>query len=311
MTVAVRTVTEYDRQAVKTAIDDALRTLPQDPLDACRTVLLKPNFIVPEDHRKASTTHPEFYLAAAELLLDAGKAVTIADSPAFGSTGMCIRAHKARAECRRLGVNILNLRRSRRIDGVPKHPHYGTLSIAADLERFDAVVNLPKLKVHGQFVFTGATKNLFGCVVGKRKAYRHFRSQNCLEGFARMIHATAAAVNPVLNLGDGIAALHKNGPRNGEPYPLETVVVSDSYLEFDWYFARRIGLDPATTPLFRVVPKGRRQQLEAACKDLFTDPAFTVPDDFVPAPPNPIEFTLGRVVRSVWKSIRTRSLTAE
>jgi uncharacterized protein (DUF362 family) len=313
MAVSVQTVETYDRDAIKDAVSSGVQDFGgfNQLLDGKQKILLKPNFLLAETPDKCSTTHPEVYLAVAELLQDFGKTVTIGDSPAFGSAQGCVKKHGAWQECKERDIDVISFGRARLLKGVPGDKYFAQLSIAAELGEFDAVVNIPKLKVHCQFAFTGATKNLFGCVTGKRKTYRHFHCGDKIDGFARMILKTAKAVAPVLNIGDGILALHRNGPRNGEPYPLQTITVSDDYLEHDWYVARRIGLDPGSTPLFDVVPEEEREQLQQRCQPLFDSPEFSVPQGFEQAQLTPIAFTFGRMLRSVWKSIRARSLVTE
>ena len=48
--------------------------------------------------------------------------------------------------------------------------------IARAVHEADVVINLPKLKTHGMMTVTGAVKNLFGCIPGKRKVQWHFNA---------------------------------------------------------------------------------------------------------------------------------------
>ena len=310
MAVTIQTVPDYQREPLKAAIGAALDRLGglERFLAGKRRVLLKPNFIVPDHHDKCSTTHPDFILAVAELVLATGREVTVADSPAFGSTTMCLRVQGALAECRARGIRVLTFRRSRPLAGLDDFPPFRHLTVAAELQDFDAVINLPKLKVHQQTVFSGATKNLFGCVVGKRKPYRHFICHDDPSAFSRMILVTARAVGPVLNLGDGVQALHRDGPRRGQPFPLQRVIASDSYFEHDWVQCRLFGLDPRRTPLFAEVSEAERAAVEHACAGVLADPACAPAAGFVLAWETPIGFTFGRVAKSAWKSLKTAVL---
>ncbi len=310
MAITAKTVENYDREQIKTALRAALAEFGglEQLLAGKQEILLKPNFLVPADRRKGITTHPEVYLAVAELLLELGKNVTIGDSPAFASAQMCVRFHGARRECRRKGIRIITFRKVRQIAGAPNGKRFRKLSIAAELAGFDALINIPKLKVHQQCVFSGATKNLYGCVPGKRKAFRHFLSGNDPQLFARMILANASAANPALNIGDGILALHKRGPRTGgELYPLSRLLVSDSYLELDWLFCRLIGLDPEATPLFQVIPIELKAGLEDACRHLLESTDFTVAENFQLSPATPIRFSAWHMLKSIWKSFKASS----
>ncbi|RMD80142.1 MAG: DUF362 domain-containing protein [Lentisphaerae bacterium] len=275
-------------------------------LDA-KEILLKPNFVVPEHHERWSTTHPVFYLTVAEILREWGKNVTIGESPAFGSTRQALARHNALQRCHELGVRFLTFRKTKTIPGIPGHPHFHKLTVAAELDDFDAVINLPKLKVHCQTVFTGATKNLYGCVPGKRKAYRHFVSGNDLSAFMKMIHMTAAHVAPVFNIADGIVMMHRKGPRGGEPFALNRIIASESYLQLDWLFAAMIGLDPASQPLFRALPDTQVEQMRNELAAYTSDhPDFPSLTGFCHATPIDIEFSVPQMLRSLWRSLRQK-----
>lgn len=308
MATALETVTRYDRAAVREAILAGCAPLGglTRIVAGRRRVLVKPNFLLPEPPAAASTTHPAVYMTLATLLAEMGCEVTIADSPAFGPASLVARRHGVLRECRRLGVRVMTLRRAREVAGVADCPVFGRLTVARELERFDAVVNVPKLKVHQQTVITGATKNLFGCVTGKRKAYRHLACRNDLAMFSRMILRNAEVVAPVLTVADGVVALHRRGPRGGAPYPLERLVVSDSWLETDWLFCRMIGLEPVEVPLFQALEASVRERVEASLADVLRSPQFRVAEGFEPAPRSPIAFTLGRLVRSAVRSVLRR-----
>jgi uncharacterized protein (DUF362 family) len=266
-----------------------------------KKLLLKPNFVIPE--MKPSNTHPDFYMAIAETLQGCGYSVTIGESPAFGSAESALRKHGVLKECRDKGIGVLTFRKNRTIEGMDGHKRWGKLTIAAELEEFDGIVNLPKVKVHQQFVFTGATKNLYGCVVGKRKAHRHFVSDNDLAAFAKMIIVNAKAVSPVLNVADGIEALHVRGPRGGEPFSLGRILLSDDFFEMDWVMATMIGLNPPDTPLFSVFSDTDKATLVRACAPVFELEELPDVSGFIQSFRTPIEFGFKQMVRSVFKSI--------
>ena len=308
MATTFRDIESYNRDEIKSALDSALNDIGglDKYLNDKTKILIKPNFVVAESHLKGSTTHPDFYMAVAEYLMAHGKQVTIGESPAFGSAQMTCRSHGVYKECKDKGIDIITFKKAESYEGLEDKKQYRNLSIAKELNDFDAMINLPKLKVHQQFVFTGATKNLYGCVTGKRKAYRHFVCENNPQLFARMILANAEMAKPVLNFGDGIMALHKRGPRNGEPYPLHKIILSDSYLEFDWLFCEMIKLDQMQTPLFQVLSDDERDQLKSAIAPLLAR-MKRAGDDFQLSEESDIAFSAGRVIKSVWKSIKTGS----
>lgn len=303
MPVLIKTVTNYNRDVIAQRFREALDELggPSKVFGDRKRLLLKPNFVIPE--LKPSNTHPDFYMAIAETLMGCGYSVTIGESPAFGSAEMALRRHGVLKECRDKGIGTLTFKRNKTIPGVEGHARWEKLTIAAELAEFDGIVNLPKVKVHQQFVFTGATKNLYGCVVGKRKAHRHFVSDNDLEAFAQMIVVNANAVAPVLNVADGIEALHVHGPRGGKAFPLHRILVSDNHFEIDWVMATMIGLKPENTPLFRIFDEDEKAALVRACSPALKTEDLPDVSTFIQSDRSPIEFGFKQMVRSVMKSL--------
>jgi uncharacterized protein (DUF362 family) len=298
--------TSYQREQIKNLLRPILdeQNLFKAPETTRRRVLLKPNFVKTLPRDDASTTHPEFYMAIAELLLERGCEVGIGESPAIGSCAGALRTHGVLDECRERGIHVIEFKQPENYAGVSEEKHYRELTIAHELRDWDAIINLPKLKTHRQFTFTGASKNLYGCVTGKRKFFRHNLCGNDPKRFARMILANAAKANCVLHIGDGIEALHVLGPTGGKNYPLGKIIVSDDYLTHDWLFCRLTNLDPLTTPLFQAAGRAAQDRVDAACREIVESPDFRVTEDFIHAPLIHISFSPWHIARSGWRTVK-------
>ena len=98
MAVYLSKQSTYSREAIKTATADLIAHFDIS-LSDFSSILLKPNFVVSESHKRGSTTPPDFYMAIAELLMDHGISVSIGDSPAFGSTRSTLKRHSVYKEC--------------------------------------------------------------------------------------------------------------------------------------------------------------------------------------------------------------------
>ena len=294
---------DYDRNAIRMILEDQFDQFPKVNRSLCSgtRILLKPNFVAPDTPKNASTTHPEFYLALAELLLDRGCKVTIGESPAFGTTSLCVRKHGVLDECKRLGIPLITFSKTETYEHEHEHKAFQEMTIAAELQDFDVRINLPKLKVHQQMVFTAATKNLYGCITGFRKAYRHFVCENNPALFADMVRKNAEQAKFDLHIADGIEALHVKGPRGGKPYPLGEILMSDSHLALDWYFCQRIGLLPEKAPLFVNCGQAMFDELHALTKHLTEATDFEVAPNFQLSEESPIQFSAKHVVKSLTK----------
>jgi ferredoxin len=111
----------------------------------------------------------------------------------------------------------------------------------------DGIINLPKFKTHGLMRFTGAVKNLFGCVPGTRKTQYHVKLANAWD-FASMLVDIYGHLRPRLSLMDGVIAMEGNGPRNGRPRAMGLLLISTDPVALDATACRLIGLDPANVP---------------------------------------------------------------
>jgi len=124
----------------------------------------------------------------------------------------------------------------------------------------DAVVNLPKLKTHGQMMLTLGVKNLFGCVVAQRKAEWHYKVGLRREAFASLLLDIAAVVRPALTILDGIVGMEGDGPRNGTPRAFRLLAGAADPLALDLVLSRMLGCPPNDFPLARAA---RERGIEA------------------------------------------------
>jgi len=259
-------------------------------------VLLKPNFITPRSHRQDATqTHPEVILAVARLLKNFGARPFVGDSPGWGDVQSCAEALELIEPLKRLGVPLRQLDRPR-TRRVGRHGPRVGLSTAA-LEA-DAIINLPKLKAHGQLLVTLAVKNMFGCVSGKRKALWHYRYGGDPARFCRLLIDICYFLRPALTLIDGIVAMERRGPSGGVSRPLGWLIGGADPLSCERVCCRLLGIDPGQVPLLRTATSMQRNGLEFDRIELVGDSPGEPLSDFELPTLAPIRFSLCRVLRS-------------
>lgn len=101
----------------------------------------------------------------------------------------------------------------------------------------DFVVSLSNLKTHTVTGYTGACKNLFGCLPDMDKSHNHPRIHE-------VIHDLVIAIRPTLSVIDAFYGMEENGPVNGKAVDSGYRVFSDNPIEADIYASRTIGLNP-------------------------------------------------------------------
>ncbi|WP_432665680.1 DUF362 domain-containing protein [Wukongibacter baidiensis] len=260
---------EYDYIKVKSAVEESFNNLGgiEKYIAPGEKVLLKLNLLMKKRPEEATTTHPVFVKALAEVLIKYGAEVIIGDSPGGPfNTSVLKGVYKA------CGIEEI-------ADEVGATLNYNTNSVEIKnvdglilkkiraieiLEEVDKVISVSKLKTHGMMLFTGAVKNMFGIVAGLEKAEYHVRMPNYID-FSNALVDICLAAKPVLSFMDGIVGMEGAGPSAGDPRHVGAVIASESPYHLDVAAAHIIGLDPEKIPTVkRCVERG-------LCKGNFED----------------------------------------
>jgi len=222
-------------------------------IKAGMNVLLKVNLIGPLTPDSAAVTHCEFVRAITRILKHLGCNVWIGDS-AGGAIGGKAQTAKSltisglEKIAQEEGAIIKNFDR----EGVVeiKNSSGKIMHLAKPMFDADFVINLPKMKTHLAGIYTGAVKNLFGCVPGQKKAEYH-KASPTTSAFGEIICDINIALNVGLNIMDGIMAMDKMGPISGGKYSAQKIVMSTDALALDTIAAKMMGLQIQDLPIFQ------------------------------------------------------------
>lgn len=99
----------------------------------------------------------------------------------------------------------------------------------------DAVVDLTLMKTHEFAVYSGAIKNLFGCVPSNKRIYLH-------PYLHEVLYRLFDTLKPRLTVMDARTALEGNGPTKGTPVPMNLILTSNSALATDIVASKIMGL---------------------------------------------------------------------
>ena len=240
---------EYEDSALDRALAQVLFDLGglEALLPVQGTVLLKPNFLVPRKVEQAVTTHPRFIAAVARAVraVHQGR-LQIGDGPAMGSSTIVARKLGLPDLLDGLDVEIVDFDERVPVQG---GEGFGTLQLARPIVEADAVINLPKVKTHGQMYFTGGVKNLFGAFVGFDKPRLHLTAGRDYALFARLLLEACRRIGPVLTLADGVVGMQGNGPGSGDPRALGLIAGSRDPLALDSVLLDVLGFAPSAVPV--------------------------------------------------------------
>jgi uncharacterized protein (DUF362 family) len=111
------------------------------------------------------------------------------------------------------------------------------------------------MKTHEFTTYSGAIKNLFGCVPSNRRIYLHpFLN----EVFSKLYYI----LNPKLTVIDARVGLEGNGPTKGDPVKMDLILTSNSALATDIIASEIMGLNLEQVDHLNYIANKRRLSRE-------------------------------------------------
>ena len=259
--VAAKKCYSYQADELSEKLDSLLSEIGglENFISAGDRVIFKINLLMGKEPEAAVTTNPEFIRALSRKVKALGAEVVIADSPGGPFNEKLLKRAYQKAGLYQLAAEE-ELELNYNTDSKKHEYSAGKISksfqLTSYLETADLVINLPKLKTHGLTMYTGAVKNLFGCIPGVLKAEYHLRMQSVYD-FSRMLNDLAALAAPELTIMDAVVGMEGEGPSNGRPKEFNYLLASTS----PYY------LDLAAVRLMGISPEEKVPSIEAALKD--------------------------------------------
>ena len=206
----------YDRIELLNSVREAVKLAGGFPENIRRgsKVLLKPNILTAKIPEYAVTTHPEFIRAVILLLKESGAEITVGDSPAGGYKWEKVWTDTGiKKICEEENVILLPFENSKIIDFKKGQ----NIPVLKELDDFDALISLPKLKTHILTKITGAIKNSYGLVIGHAKSHFHsiYPSPRKMSGFIGELYGY---LKPDFVIMDAIVCMEGDGPNTGYPF---------------------------------------------------------------------------------------------
>lgn len=217
-------------------------------------IFIKPN-LSHYEYITGVVTSPELTAELIGLLRNTAEEVIVGESEGFNYS--CRAAFKQTGmedAVKRAGGTITNLSEDKVVE--VKFPKSNSplkqLFLPKTALEADAVIDLPLMKTHEFMMYSGALKNLFGCVPSNRRIYLHPYLPEVLWRLYKIF-------KPVLTIMDARTGIEGNGPTKGIPVPmglmiigndaLATDIVATKVMKLNWkntylsYAARRESLD--------------------------------------------------------------------
>lgn len=232
--VAIVKLDNYNPESIRNALVKVIELLELENYFNNKSILLKPNFLAPT---KNAFTPIELIRELIHILknkTDTEK-ISVGDSTFTRKfTSITFKSSKIRKTCEAEGVNLINFFESERVRIKLNNTTYEIeekVYLPNEIIDTDLILNLPKLKTHSGYVYTGAIKNLFGLL--SNKMHMHMIHQNKIE-FQKMLADIYFAVEETnktdlpktMTLMDGVIAMEGKGPRAGKPRKVGLLIAS-------------------------------------------------------------------------------------
>lgn len=226
----------------KDEIRESLRAVLRSavlPEDKSARILIKPNFNNDLNALTGNSTDLRLLWELCCLLKEKGfRNLALADGPntgVFVANIDVLERLGCRRMCRLLDVECLDLNYCQ---GQCFKAHGGADAIVAnEILEADYIINVPKIKTHSDTVFSCCVKNWMGINVGAAKWGLHVDLFNNLRN-------NISFRPPDLCIVDGLIAMEGNGPGDGNPVWIGTVIAGNNPFYIDCAIAKAIGLDP-------------------------------------------------------------------
>ncbi len=237
----------YDVEEVYNVIKKSLQDIGFE-IPKNKKILLKPNVLGQRKPETAVDTHPAVLDALCRLLKENNNEVWIGDSGGVGSYGGTKLAFKIcgiEEVAKKHNVKLISFEGSERKEIVDNNAKVlKKFILAKEPFMVDMVINVPKLKTHVLMKYTGAVKNMFGCVPGGGKSRKHALAPN-EDMFGHLLLDIYQNVKPQLNIMDAVVGLEGKGPGSaGKPKNVGLIIVAEDAVALDIVASRIIGFNP-------------------------------------------------------------------
>ncbi len=229
-TVKIHRVQENTAEILKEAVKNA-------GLRGKKRVYVKPNMSHPE-YLPGVVTCPELISELVGLLRDGNNEVIVGESNGFNYP--CWGAFKGtgiEAAVKKAGGSVINLSEDKvvKVNFPSTRSPVKALFMPKTVMDADATVDMALMKTHEFAMYSGAIKNLFGCVPSNRRIYLH---PYLNEVFYRLY----TIIKPQLTVMDARVAIEGNGPTKGDPVKMGLMLTSNCALATDVVASRIMGL---------------------------------------------------------------------
>ena len=246
--IAIQKIINDDiRSAVFNALDmiNAKRLITKEGL----TVVLKPNLLIGKPPERAVNTHPEIVRSVIHWVKQFNPLkIFVCDSAGGqkpGVTETAMRESGIELICKEEKIDCIPFEKTERVIYRVEDPlELKEFSSSYLLKDADLIINLPKIKTHGQCTLTCCIKNMFGTVLLANKPKTHAQAAT-LDRFTSALVDIYSVSKPQLTIVDGYYGMEGQGPSSGDPVKMNLILAGFDGVALDKTVCDIIGFKPS------------------------------------------------------------------
>ena len=242
--VAIVKCKTYKQKEVDKAIKTLIR-LVEIQLPKRKKVLIKPNIVGSfKKKQEATTTNSSLIEAICKILKKNNCKIYIGES-SFTDTSCAFRDSGIEKVAKKYGKLIIFEQDKLIKIKDAKAKILKNFYLSKTLKNVDLIINFPKLKTHQLTKYTGAIKNLYGCIPGAMKQKLHMTAGST-KNFSKLLVDIYQNLKPEINIIDGIVGMEGKGPTSGNPKKAGYLLASKNAVSLDVVASKLIGYNPKT-----------------------------------------------------------------
>jgi len=253
--VALVKCRNYNQKLVDKAVQKCFELLDFDKeIKRGKRVLIKPNIVGSfKTNQQAITTNPAVIEAVCKILKKKNCRIFIGDS-SFTLTSSALKDSGIEKIAKKYGKAVVFDEEKLIKINDKKAKILKTFRIPKVIKQSDIVVNMPKLKTHILTKYTGAIKNLLGCIPGGMKQRLHKKAPN-EKSFSNLLVDIYQNIKPEINIMDSVLGMDGKGPTSGKPKKAGYIIASKSSVSLDVVASKLMGYKPKKILVIREAVK--------------------------------------------------------
>jgi uncharacterized protein (DUF362 family) len=227
-----------------TRTDDSIESALKEALKAADwtqhirgKVFIKPN-LCSKYYIQGAVTNPQVLFHLVSILRDRAEEVIVGESNGYNyccNDALAMTGTKKIVE--NAGGKAINLSEDEIVNVEnPETYVLQNFSLPKTIVEADTVISVPVMKTHEFTNYSGAIKNLFGCIPNNRRIFLH-------PHFEEVMHDLLVLLKPKFVVMDSTFAMEGNGPNRGIVIPMNLILTSSDLVSMDKLCCEIMGID--------------------------------------------------------------------